>query len=224
MNPPYTGRLLVATRSPDKLREIREILRPGAATLLTLDDAGVPADPTEDGIEAYDSFAENALAKATYFAGRTGMVTLADDSGIVVPALGGRPGVLSKRFAETLGVVPAPGERDASNLKLLLAQAADLGPHDRAAYYACAAALVGPNGPRGPRQAVFTGTLRGELALEPAGDGGFGYDPIFFVPSLGRTLAQIEPAAKHAISHRAHAFRALQTALANALEADRPRG
>lgn len=211
--------VLLATRSADKLREIREIL--GASVpLLTLHDAGIPPDPAEDDLEVFPSFAENALAKARYFARRAGRPVLADDSGIAVPALQGKPGVMSKRFAETLGVHPPAGQRDAVNLGLLLRQADGLHGDDRAAYYVCACALVIPPSGRHPaRERLFTGTVRGVLAREPAGDGGFGYDPIFFVPSLTRTFAQVDAATKHGLSHRARAFRALRTALDDALEA-----
>lgn len=207
--------LLVATRSAHKLEEIRAILGDCGARVLSLDDAAIPEDAAEDAIEAYDTFAANALAKAAWFCERSGLPTVADDSGIVVPALGGRPGVLSRRYAETLGVTPTDSERDAVNTRLLLEQAAQLEGSDRRAWYACVAALALPPRdtarPRPPR--IFVGTCDGELARTPAGSGGFGYDPIFRVPDLDATFAQVDAATKHRLSHRARAFRALASSL-----------
>lgn len=213
--------LVVATRSADKLREIREILGDCGADVLSLEDAGVEPAPDEDAIEQFDSFVGNAIAKAIYFCVRSGMPTVADDSGIVVPALDGRPGVLSKRFAETLGVTPAENERDATNTRLLLEQAAGLEYGARRAYYACIAALAvpapGSDVDRAPRIAIFAGTCEGLLARTPSGQGGFGYDPIFLVPALGVTFGEADPALKQRLSHRAHAFRALASVLPGAL-------
>ncbi|HEX6588180.1 MAG TPA: non-canonical purine NTP pyrophosphatase [Longimicrobiales bacterium] len=211
--------LLVATRSAHKLEEIRAILGDCGARVLSLDDAGVAPDPAEDAIEAYDTFAANALAKATWFCARTGLATVADDSGIVVPALGGQPGVLSRRYAETLGVAPVESERDATNTRLLLEQAARLDGADRRAWYACVAALALPGGETGRVRAtrIFVGTCEGELGRVPVGAGGFGYDPIFRVPELDATFAQVDADVKHRLSHRARAFRALASALPAAL-------
>ena len=211
--------LLVATRSAHKLEEIRAILGDCGARVVSLDEAEVAQDPAEDAIEAFDTFAANALAKATWFCERTGLPTVADDSGIVVPALGGRPGVLSRRFAETLGVTPRESERDVTNTRLLLEQAAQLEGPQRRAWYACVAALALPHGEKGRVRSVriFVGTCEGELAREPAGSGGFGYDPIFRLPELDATFAQVDAAVKHRLSHRARAFRALASALPAAI-------
>ena len=211
--------LLVATRSVHKLDEIRAILGDCGVRILSLDDASVPHHHAEEAIEAFDTFAANALAKAAWFCERTGLPTVADDSGIVVPALGGRPGVLSRRFAETLGVKPEEAERDGTNTRLLLEQAAALEGSERRAWYACVAALALPHVETGRvgGTRIFVGTCNGELAHEPIGSGGFGYDPIFYVPELDATFAQVDATLKHRISHRARAFRALASTLPAAL-------
>ena len=213
--------LVVATRSAHKLGEIREILGDCGADLVSLTDLGVAPEPEEDRIECFDTFAGNAVAKAAWFCERTGRPTVADDSGIVVPALGGRPGVLSRRFAETLGVHPPEAERDQTNLRLLLEQAAPLRGEDRRAYYACVAALALPvAGDDGVhRMRIFTGTCSGVLTERPRGTGGFGYDPVFLVPELDLTFGEADSSTKHQLSHRARAFRALASVLPGALQA-----
>lgn len=222
---PAEPRLLVATRSSHKLDEIRHILGDCGASVVSLDEQGVDRITAEDAVERFDSFAANAVAKAVHFCGRTGMPTVADDSGIVVPALGGRPGVHSKRYAESRGVTPSDDERDATNLALLLDEMADLRGDDRRAYYACVAALSVParhrSAPDGPSIAlrIFTGTCEGVIALAPAGSGGFGYDPIFHVPEAGLTFGEAPASLKHRLSHRARAFRALASCLPTALVA-----
>lgn len=202
-------RAVLATRSADKLREVREILAPlPGLELLGLDEVGIAASPLEDGIEAFHSFRENALAKTRFFAARTGLATLADDSGLVVPALGGAPGVFSKRFSgrdDLAGV-----QLDEANNRLLLERLRDIPPDRRDAFYVCAAAAAFPDG----GLAVALGTTAGRIAAAPDGDGGFGYDPLFFVPALGITLGRVAPDVKHRLSHRGRAFRALATRLA----------
>ena len=215
-----TPRLLVATRSDHKLREIRAILGECGVELVSPADVGVAEDPAEERIECFDSFAGNAIAKAAWFCERTGLPTVADDSGIVVPALDGRPGVLSKRFAETLGVQPAEAERDATNTRLLLEQAAALRDDERRAYYACVAALAFPHPEEAARvgsMRIFTGTCEGRLSDAPRGAGGFGYDPVFYVPELDATFGQVDDVTKHRFSHRARAFRALASVLPGAI-------
>jgi XTP/dITP diphosphohydrolase len=212
--------LLIATRSEHKLREIREILGDCGADLVSLQDLGVPRLEEEDAIECFDSFAGNAVAKAAWFCERTGHPTVADDSGIVVPALDGRPGVLSRRYAETLGVEPDESERDATNTRLLLEHAAQLTGEERRAYYACVAALALPDAAQPGRvrsMRIFTGTCEGLLATELRGAGGFGYDPVFFVSELGATFGEASAETKHRLSHRARAFRALASVLPGAI-------
>jgi XTP/dITP diphosphohydrolase len=197
--------ILLATRSADKVREIRDLLRtaPGVS-LLSLRDAGIAPDPGEDDIECHPSFRQNALAKARHFAGLTGMTTLADDSGLCVHALGGMPGVHSRRFAA--GSFRNADQDDANNRELLRRLLAVPDPQ-RTAHYLCAAALVRPGADTGTITAI--GTCSGRITAQPIGDNGFGYDPLFLLPDLGLTFAQIPLQEKQRRSHRARAFRAM---------------
>ncbi|MEJ2540319.1 MAG: non-canonical purine NTP pyrophosphatase [Gemmatimonadota bacterium] len=200
-------RLLVATRSAHKLAEIREILSavPGLE-LVGLDEAGIAPTPEEEGLEPYETFEENALSKARYFHGRTGLPTVSDDSGLSVDALAGAPGVRSKRFApgEAEGL-----ERDLANNAHLLDRLADVPAEERTARYVCVVALVRSQ----VSPSLFRGEVEGIITREPAGQGGFGYDPLFHVPELGRTFGQATAGEKHALSHRGRAFRALAAGL-----------
>lgn len=202
-------RLVVATRNAGKVREIREILAASPDwEVLGLDDLGIPEAPEEDDIEGFETFEENALAKARYFAAKTGELALADDSGICVDALDGRPGVRSRRFA---AVDEARGERqDEANNRHLLALLADVPDERRTARYVCAAAAAWPDG----REMVRTGTCDGVILRAPRGTGGFGYDPLFFVGTEGQTFGELPPERKNALSHRGRAVRALLAALA----------
>lgn len=201
-------RYALATRSAGKLRELREILAPFAGVeVLSLADLDVPYDPEEEGIEVFHTFRENALAKARYFARRTGLPTLADDSGLRVAALDGAPGVHSKRFASGDGLSGAA--LDDANNRLLLEKLDGVPAEQRDAWYVCAAACVLAHG----REIVTVGTTRGRIAAHPRGTGGFGYDPLFLIPELGRTFGEIPAVEKHGRSHRARAFRALATLL-----------
>ena len=196
-------KLLVATRSEHKLREIRAILH-GVADLdvLGLDQAGVAYDPREEELEPFETFEENALSKARYFHEQTGLVTVADDSGLCVDALGGGPGVHSKRFAPGTATGAA---RDEANNEHLLTLLADVPADGRGARYVCVVALV--DGAGEPR--FLRGEVEGTIAEQPSGEGGFGYDPLFFVPEFGRTFGEVSAGEKHAVSHRGRAFRAL---------------
>ena len=195
-------RLLVATRSAHKLRELGELLSLERAELVTLDELGIAGDPVEDG----ETFESNAALKARFGARASGLPTLADDSGLEVDALDGGPGVRTRRYA---------GEHatDDDNNRKLLAALDGLPPARRGARYVCALALALPDqaGPRGGLPVTLArGTCRGRIATEPRGTGGFGYDPIFepaSEPPGGRTLGLWTPAEKHAISHRARAAR-----------------
>jgi XTP/dITP diphosphohydrolase len=182
-------RLLLATRNEHKLRELAQILAPH-------DLDGLPASvklPPETG----ETFADNALGKARAAAAATGRVTIADDSGIAAEALGGAPGVRSARYA---------GEHatDQENLDKLLREA----PAGSRLAYVCALAYVDPHA---PVEHVVEGRCEGTLAADPRGSGGFGYDPAFVPDDLddGRTMAELDPAQKDAISHRGRAARAL---------------
>lgn len=200
--------LLIASRSADKVREIREILQPQLRVrLLSLAEAKIAPNTAEDTVEAYHTFRENALAKARYFLDLTGLAVLADDSGIEVDALGGAPGVLSKRFAARPGL--AGLELDHANNELLLQKLADVPPARRGARYVCAAVLLRPAEP----PLTTLGSCRGRILDAPRGYGGFGYDPLFLLPQMGRTFGELSPAEKHRFSHRARAFRALAAAL-----------
>lgn len=200
--------LLIATRSAKKLKEIVAILAGfPELRLLDLNDIALPVDPREDGLEVFSTFAENALAKARYFAGGTGMLTLADDSGLCVDALDGAPGVRSKRFS---GHTDLDRERlDAANNELLLQRMADVPAPKRTARYVCAAAIAKPDG----GEAVFEGTCAGEILQAPVGRRGFGYDPLFYVPEERATFGEIGTDRKNELSHRARAMRLAATYL-----------
>jgi XTP/dITP diphosphohydrolase len=202
-------RLVVATRNAGKVREIREILADSPGwEVVGLDDLCIPESPEEDDIEGYETFEENALAKARYFAEKTGELALADDSGICVDALGGAPGVRSRRFA---AVDEGRGERqDGANNRHLLALLADVPDERRTARYVCAAAAAWPDG----REVVRTGTCDGVILREARGTGGFGYDPLFFLDDEGQTFGELPAERKNQLSHRGRAVRALLDALA----------
>jgi XTP/dITP diphosphohydrolase len=195
-------RLLVATRSTHKLRELRELLDLPRTDLVSLDDLGIPDDPVEDGA----TFETNAAIKARFGVRRAGLTTLADDSGIEVEALGGGPGVRTRRYAGETAT-------DADNNAKLIAALEGVPAERRGARYVCvlAVALPGPVGARGRLPLIVTrGTCRGRIATGPRGSGGFGYDPIFEPwpePPGGRTFGLWDPEEKHAISHRARAAR-----------------
>ena len=201
-------RLLVATRNPGKVREIREILAGyPELEIVGLEDLGVEETPDEDALEIFDAFEENALAKARYFARKTGERTLADDSGICVDALNGAPGVRSRRFAgeeESRGL-----QQDEANNRHLLRLLDGLPPERRIARYVCAAALADASG----REEVHLGTCDGVVLDGPRGTGGFGYDPLFWMPGEGMTFGELPPDRKNAVSHRGKAVRAAAEAL-----------
>lgn len=200
------SRLLVATRNAGKVREIGALLEGSGWEAVGLAELGIEESPGEDAVEAFETFEENALAKARYFAARAGLPTLADDSGLVVDALGGAPGVRSRRFAAP---DEARGERqDEANNRRLLELLEDTTEGARTARFVCAAAFAAPGG----AHAVRTGTLEGRIAREPRGTGGFGYDPVFLLPD-GRALAELTAAEKNALSHRGRALRALLPAI-----------
>lgn len=199
-------KLLLATRSTHKLREIRAILRDEPEIeLVDLNAAAVPVSRDEDLIEAFDTFEANAVAKAIYFHRKTGHPTAADDSGIVVDALGGAPGVRSKRFAPVRDGV-AGEARDRENLEHLLRRLSTVTLAERTARYVCVVALVTD---QDHEPGIFRGTVEGLILGHPRGKGGFGYDPVFYHRGLGRTFAEIAPEEKDAVSHRGIAFREL---------------
>jgi XTP/dITP diphosphohydrolase len=204
------ARLVLATRNRHKVVELRAILADTAAGHgVDLDRAvvGVDAFPdVADVVESGVTFEANALLKAHAVAAATGLPALADDSGLAVDVMGGAPGIFSARWSGRHG-------DDRANLELLLAQLADVPDEHRAAGFVCAAALVHPGG----AEQVELGHLRGVLERAPRGSGGFGYDPILRVDGDTRTLAELEPAEKNAISHRSRALRAIAPALLDVL-------
>lgn len=188
-------KLVLATRNPHKVAELRAILLPllPGAQIVGAEAFDVP-EPVEDEV----TFAGNALIKARQLAEATGLLALADDSGICVDAMGGAPGVFSARWCGRHG-------DDAANLELLLAQMADVPERHRGASFVCAAAMAAPDG----REEVAEGIMRGSLLFAPRGENGFGYDPIFRPEGLSVSSAELTPECKEAISHRGKAFRAL---------------
>jgi XTP/dITP diphosphohydrolase len=208
--------ILLATRSWGKLRELGEIFADFDFEVVDLDAAGIAYNEVEDKIEVYGTFEENALAKARYFHNLSGMPALADDSGLIVAALGGAPGVLSKRFS---GRSDLDGfDLDVSNNAKLLREmervdrersARGEGPAPRSARYVCVAAYVGAQG-----EMCREGTIEGRVIETPRGTGGFGYDSHVEVPELGGlTMAEADWRLKSQVSHRGRAFRALLPAL-----------
>ena len=190
-------KLVLASGNAGKLREIQAILGPLGCEVLTQAELGIA-----DAAEPYLTFIENALAKARHAAERAGLPALADDSGICAIALGGEPGVHSARYA---GNSAGREERDAcNNDKLVAALAAST---DRRAYYYCAMVLV--RHAADPQPLVGEGYWWGEIRGEARGRNGFGYDPHFFLPELGKTAAELEPEQKNRLSHRGQALRQL---------------
>jgi XTP/dITP diphosphohydrolase len=190
-------KLVLASSNAGKLREIQAMLDPLAIEVLTQAALGVA-----DAEEPHLTFIENALEKARHAAKLSGLPALADDSGVCVPALGGEPGVHSARYAGGAG---GREQRDArNNAKLVAALAASA---DRRAYYYCAMVLV--RHAADPQPLVGEGHWWGEIREEARGGNGFGYDPHFFLPDLGKTAAELDPAQKNRLSHRGQALQAL---------------
>jgi len=193
-------RWVVATANPGKLAEIRALLAGLPIELVTQAELGVDAAD-----ESAITFVENALIKARHAAARTGLPAIADDSGLTVDALGGLPGVRSARFA-------GPEADDRANVERLLEALDGVPPERRTARFHCV--VVALESAEDPAPIIATGAWPGRIALEPAGTGGFGYDPVFFVEDRGCTAAELPADVKNVISHRAIAFRRLVEALA----------
>jgi XTP/dITP diphosphohydrolase len=190
--------VVIATRNPGKFREIKAILSSLPLKFLSLEDFPDLPEVVEDGA----TFAENAGKKARTIADITGRLTIADDSGLVVDALQGRPGVFSSRYA---------GEKatDRKRCQKLLEEMASIPEGKRQARFACAMAIALPDG----RMEVVEGECRGRITFTPRGKRGFGYDPIFFVPEFGKTMAELAPEEKNRISHRGRALEKLKALL-----------
>jgi XTP/dITP diphosphohydrolase len=195
-------KLLVGTRSPGKTREIRELFAGLPFELSFPADRLLEPLPDEADLERSMSYVENAVAKARYFATRGGLPTVAEDSGIEVEALGGAPGPRSARW----GSAGAAGDVDVANNALLLEQLSGVPEERRAAHYRCVVAFLATpsNVPE-----IVEATCEGFILTQPRGSGGFGYDPLFYSPELHMSFAEAPPAAKHRVSHRGRAFRAL---------------
>jgi XTP/dITP diphosphohydrolase len=196
--------LLIATRSAGKLRELRELFGRAGLDVVDLTEAGVEPSAVEDDLEVAETFEDDALAKARYFAELTQRAVVADDSGLEVTALGGRPGVRSKRWSGRTDLTGLP--LDAANNARLLDELRGLTNRD--ARYVCVAALVD----RGVER-TFRGMTQGVILEEPRGGEGFGYDPYFFSRELGKTFGEASLVEKEVVSHRGRAFRALVAAL-----------
>jgi XTP/dITP diphosphohydrolase len=203
--------LVVATNNRAKIAELRELLRQLPVEVLGLSDVlPEPLSIAEDGA----TFRDNALKKAISAAAVVRTLTLADDSGLEVDALGGRPGVRSARYA---------GERatDAENNAALLAALADVEQGQRTARFRCVLALVDPFAPDGSEPIVTEAACEGSIAREPRGAAGFGYDPLFLVGGTDRTMAELTDAEKNTISHRGGAVRLMKVQISNILESYR---
>ena len=192
-------RWVLASGNPGKLREIQAVLAPSGLEVMPQSAFGL--DSAE---ETGATFVENALLKARHAARETGLAAIADDSGLVVEALAGQPGIRSARFAG-----PDAGDRD--NIAKLLRLLADTPEEKRGARFYCAiVALLSPND---PAPVIGTGAWPGVIVREPRGDSGFGYDPVFLDPELGATAAELPPDVKNRVSHRGRALGEIQRAL-----------
>ena len=184
--------LLIATANPGKLHEFGELLAGLPARLLSPADLGLDGDVAETG----ETYAQNARLKAEALAAASGLITLGDDSGLEVAALDGAPGLFSHRYA-------GPGAADADRRRKLLEALKFVEP-PRAAQFVCVLAVSVPGG----ETREFEGITYGEIALEERGTGGFGYDPVFYLPRQGATMAELPPELKNQLSHRARAVQA----------------
>lgn len=195
--------LIMATGNQNKVREIREMLDGSSLTILSLKDAGIEVDIDENGT----TFEENAVIKAETIRDLTGQMVLADDSGLMIDAMDGAPGVYSSRFM---------GEDTSYDIKnaAILKEMEEIPEEERGARFVCAMALAFPekDGVKKETQ-VFRGVFEGRIAYEIAGENGFGYDPIFFVPEENMTSAEMSPEAKNKVSHRGKALQQVVSAL-----------
>lgn len=187
--------IIFATSNQNKMKEIREILKELDVEILSMKEAGIDADIIEDG----KTFEENALIKARAIRDMSGCIVLADDSGLEVDALNKEPGIYSARYM---------GEATSYELKNanIIERLKGLSGEERSARFVCVIAAAFPDG----SEETCRGTIEGQIGLEPAGENGFGYDPIFFVPEYGCTTAQLSPEHKNEISHRGKALRAMR--------------
>jgi len=201
-------KLCIATNNAGKQVEFRELLAGWPGEIVFPADLGLALDVEERG----DSFADIAVLKAVAYAEVSGLPCLADDSGLEVDALGGAPGIYTARYA-------GPGASDADRYRKLLAELGDLPPERRTARFRCAVALAYPDGAAtGKEVDVAEGTCEGVIAFAPRGEHGFGYDPVFYLPEHGRTMAELPAEVKNRISHRARAMQAARGMLDKLLD------
>lgn len=191
-------KMVIASRNMGKIQEYRKLLQDLPLTIVSLADFSGLSDIPETGT----TFRENALIKARAAAAATGQMALADDSGLEVDYLQGAPGVFSARYA-------GPGKDDQANNKKLLEALRGVPSEQRGARFRCVIALVTPQG----KEFLSEGVCQGEIAFRPRGTKGFGYDPLFLIPSLGKTFAELDPDVKNQISHRAQAMREMREIL-----------
>jgi len=203
-----TRRIVIATHNVGKLREYRELLGDLPVALVSLADLGLTESPEETG----SSFEENAQLKALAYARAAGLLTLADDSGLEVDALGGAPGIHSARY----GGSAAPN--DEARYRLLLSHLAHVPAPARTARFRCVLALATPQG----EIYMAEGRCEGRIGYEPVGEHGFGYDPVFIITGRDVTMAQLPPEEKNCISHRARALQAIRPALTRLLDSYHP--
>ena len=204
MDKDSSPRLLVATRNLGKAREYSQLLRDIPFEVVTLEQVGVDEEVEETG----STFEENARLKADAYASLSGLLTLADDSGLEVDALGGEPGVRSARYA-------GPEATDRDRVDLLLSILKDVKWGDRTGRFRCVIAIARPSG----EVKTVTGKVEGFIQDAPKGDDGFGYDPVFYVPHLGKTIAELSTDEKNGISHRGQAARKALALLESMLKA-----
>ena len=191
-------RLLIATTNRGKLRELSSLLADCPFALVSLSDLGIDVEVEETG----SSLEENAKLKASTYARMSGLMTLADDSGLEVEALGGEPGPRSSRYA-------GPDANDTQRIAHLLQKLNNVSEEDRHARFRCVIAIASPGG----RVDLYDGECRGVITRKASGGSGFGYDPVFRLPELGKTMAELSPDEKNRISHRGRAARKAATAL-----------
>ena len=196
-------RLLLATRNRGKLIELADLLGDVPFELVSLTDVGIDVDVEETG----RTFEDNAILKAETYRELSGMLTLADDSGLEVDALGGEPGVHSARYA-------GPDATDSDRIRLLLRNLAPVSERSWTARFRCVIAISAPH----RQMQLYSGVCCGRIVREPRGDNGFGYDPVFLFPDIGLTMAQLTTEQKNIISHRAAAVREVVAVLTNTRE------
>lgn len=186
------NKLLLATTNPGKIQEYLELLADAPFTLTTLNIENIYGDIEETGL----TFKENALLKARYFMKESGLITIADDSGIEVDSLGGKPGVHSARYG-------GPGLNDKDRVNLLLSEVTNVAWEQRTARFQCVIAIVWQSG----AAITIKGSCEGYISYEPNGENGFGYDSIFFYPAMNKTFGELDAPTKHHLSHRGKAAR-----------------